>query len=88
MFERRSFAEGRFGCLATLGGPKRAVIATPQEAGISPLGQRRALATYIDSSILRLSTVYVSGGRRGLELELSPSDLVVMSGARLGEIAQ
>jgi len=83
--------------LAILAGAKRAEMATPQEAerrtgyvvgGISPLGQRRPLATYIDSSISKLSTVYVSAGRRGLELQLSPGDLVVASGARLGEIAQ
>ena len=83
--------------LATLAGAKRAEMAMPQEAerstgyvvgGISPLGQRRLLSTYIDSSISKLSTVYVSGGRRGLELEVAPSDLLASCRARLGEIAR
>ena len=83
--------------LATLAGAKRAEMAMPQEAerstgyvvgGISPVGQRRLLSTYMDSSISKLSTVYVSGGRRGLELEVAPSDLLASCRARLGEIAR
>ncbi|MDC5695629.1 Cys-tRNA(Pro) deacylase [Intrasporangium calvum] len=44
--------------------------------GISPLGQRRRLATIIDSSALEHDTVYVSGGRRGFQVELSPTELI------------
>ena len=83
--------------LATLAAAKRAEMATPQEAeratgyvvgGISPLGQRRRLETYIDSAVTTLSNVYVSGGRRGLEIELAPGDLVACCQARLGSIAR
>ena len=83
--------------LAMLAGARRAEMATAQEAerstgyktgGISPLGQRRPLSTYVDSSVSKLSMVYVSGGRRGLELELAPSDLVACCGAQLGKIAR
>jgi Cys-tRNA(Pro)/Cys-tRNA(Cys) deacylase len=51
--------------------------------GISPLGQRRALATLLDTSALAHPTIYVSAGRRGLELELSPADLVALTGAEV-----
>jgi Cys-tRNA(Pro)/Cys-tRNA(Cys) deacylase len=56
--------------------------------GISPLGQRTRLVTYADSSVTRLSRVYVSGGRRGLELELAPGDLIGACDARIGAIAR
>ena len=83
--------------LATLAEVKRAEMATAQEAeratgyvvgGISPLGQRRRLETYIDSAVTELSNVYVSAGRRGLEIELAPGDLMVCCDARLGSIAR
>jgi Cys-tRNA(Pro)/Cys-tRNA(Cys) deacylase len=83
--------------LATLAEAKRAEMATPEEAeratgyvvgGISPLGQRRRLQTYVDSAVTKLSNVYVSGGRRGLEIELAPGDLVACCQAHLGSIAR
>jgi Cys-tRNA(Pro)/Cys-tRNA(Cys) deacylase len=55
--------------------------------GISPLGQRRRLQTVLDASALAHETVFVSAGRRGLELELAPDDLVRLTGARVAAIA-
>ncbi len=49
--------------------------------GISPLGQRRALPTHVDDSALAHDTVFCSAGRRGLELELAPRDLVALTHA-------
>jgi Cys-tRNA(Pro)/Cys-tRNA(Cys) deacylase len=56
--------------------------------GISPLGQRRALPTVVDVSALDHHTIHVSAGRRGLELELAPTDLVELTGARVAPIAR
>ena len=62
----------------------RAEAATGYVAGgISPLGQRRRLPTYVDSSALAHETVFVSAGRRGLELELDPGDLIRLTGAEM-----
>ena len=51
--------------------------------GISPLGQRRALPTLVDETALEHETVFVSAGRRGLEIELAPQDLVALTSARV-----
>jgi Cys-tRNA(Pro)/Cys-tRNA(Cys) deacylase len=51
--------------------------------GISPLGQRRALPTFVDDTALAQDTVYVSAGRRGLEIELAPHDLVALTSAQV-----
>ena len=56
--------------------------------GISPLGQRRSLPTIVDASALDHETIHVSAGRRGLELELAPADLVELTGARVAPIAR
>ena len=75
---------------------KRAELAKPADAeratgyvtgGISPLGQRRPLPTHVDASALEHETVFVSAGRRGLELELDPHDLVRLTGATVAAIA-
>jgi len=55
--------------------------------GISPLGQRRQLRTVVDGTATTHSTIYVSAGRRGLQVELDPADLVRLTGARLADIA-
>ena len=56
--------------------------------GISPLGQRKPLRTVVDASALLHTTVYVSAGRRGVELALAPMDLVRLAGARTADIAR
>ena len=51
--------------------------------GISPLGQRRALPTFVDEWAMVHDTIFVSAGRRGLEIELAPGDLVKLTGAEV-----
>ena len=81
---------------AALGG-KRASLAEPAAAervtgyvvgGISPLGQRRRLPTVVDESALAWATVLVSAGRRGLDVELAPADLVRLTGAVTAAVAR
>ncbi|GAA4688542.1 Cys-tRNA(Pro) deacylase [Phytohabitans rumicis] len=82
--------------LAAAAGGKRAAMADRAVAerttgyvrgGISPLGQRKRLPTVIDSSAEKHDTVYVSAGRRGLQVELSPADLTRLTAAVLAVIA-
>lgn len=56
--------------------------------GISPIGQRRSLATIIDQSAADWTTVFVSGGRRGLEVELDPTDLRDVTNGRFAVIGR
>ncbi|MEO7753573.1 MAG: Cys-tRNA(Pro) deacylase [Terracoccus sp.] len=56
--------------------------------GISPVGQRRPLPTVLDESAFDHATVYVSGGRRGFDLELSPVDLLAVTGASRAPIGR
>lgn len=74
---------------------RRAAMADPKVAeratgyvvgGISPLGQRRAHPTVVDDSAMDHDTVFVSAGRRGLEVELSPAELVRLTGARVAAL--
>ncbi|MFD9291669.1 Cys-tRNA(Pro) deacylase [Streptomyces sp. NPDC060030] len=83
--------------LASAVGGKRAAMADPAAAerttgyvrgGISPLGQRRRLRTVLDASAGSHSTICVSAGRRGLEVELSPSDLASLTEASLAPIGR
>jgi Cys-tRNA(Pro)/Cys-tRNA(Cys) deacylase len=81
--------------LAAAVGGKRAAMARPEDAeratgylvgGISPVGQKRRHPTVLDDSALGSDTIFVSGGRRGLDLELSPHDLVRATGARTAPV--
>ena len=56
--------------------------------GISPLGQRKRLLTFLDESATAHDTVFVSAGRRGLEIELAPADLVALTGADVRVLAR
>ncbi|GAA3337027.1 Cys-tRNA(Pro) deacylase [Amorphoplanes nipponensis] len=76
--------------LAHAAGGKRATLADRAAAerssgyvrgGISPLGQRKRLPTVIDDSALALERMYVSAGRRGLQVSLAPADLVRLTDA-------
>ena len=55
--------------------------------GISPLGQRRRLPATVDESALAWDTILVSAGKRGLQIELAPADLVQLAGARVAAVA-
>ena len=74
---------------ARMAGAAAAERATGYVAGgISPLGQSSALTTVVDVSALDHETIHVSAGRRGLELELAPTDLVELTAARVAPIAR
>ena len=81
--------------LAGAVGAKKAVMADPTAAqrssgyvlgGISPLGQRTPLPTVVDATAADFASVYVSAGRRGLQVELAPADLVAVTGATLAAV--
>ena len=83
--------------LAAAVGGRRAVMADPAKAtratgyvlgGISPLGQRTRLRLVLDETASALDTVYVSAGRRGLEVELTPGDLLDATGGTTAAISR
>lgn len=83
--------------LAAAVGGKRAAMADPAVAerrtgyivgGISPIGQKTAHPTVLDETAELWDTVFVSGGRRGLDLELAPADLIRATSAVVADIAR
>jgi len=67
---------------AELSDPKRAERATGYVVGgISPLGQRKCLRTFVDASAREQDAIVVNGGRRGLQIVLKPADLILIASA-------
>jgi Cys-tRNA(Pro)/Cys-tRNA(Cys) deacylase len=82
--------------VADIFGVKKAQMAQKDEAqkttgyllgGISPLGQKRVLRTVLDESIKEFETIFVSGGKRGLDIEVYPKDLKEILKAKVDKIA-
>ncbi|MFT7388113.1 MAG: Cys-tRNA(Pro)/Cys-tRNA(Cys) deacylase [Candidatus Endobugula sp.] len=83
--------------IAKAAGAKKATMADKSDVerstryvlgGISPLGQKKPLKAFVDSSVNNYSTIYVSAGRRGLEIELSPDDLSALTNGDFATIGQ
>jgi len=83
--------------LARAVGGRKAVMADPTAVeratgyvvgGISPVGQRRAHPAVLDASALEHASILVSGGRRGLDIELAPTDLVAITSAIVDEVGR
>lgn len=83
--------------LAVATGGRRAELADPAKAeratgyvvgGISPLGQRKALPTVIDETVNLFDTVFVSGGKRGLQIEIAPADLILLTRAQVAPLTR
>jgi Cys-tRNA(Pro)/Cys-tRNA(Cys) deacylase len=90
-------AQVQLKAVAAATGAKSAELADPDDAqrltgyvlgAISPLGQKRRLRTVVDASAGTFPTIFVSAGRRGLEIEVAPADLVRLTGATVAEIAR
>lgn len=81
--------------LAKAAGGKKAQMADPAQVerttgyvlgGVSPLGQKKALPTYIHATAQQLEQMYISAGKRGLEIQLAPDDLQQLTRARFAAI--
>jgi Cys-tRNA(Pro)/Cys-tRNA(Cys) deacylase len=85
----KALAAAAGGKKAAMAGVTAAERATGYVAGgISPLGQRRRLPVVVDATALEFPTVFCSGGRRGLEIELAPADLVRATNATVAPISR
>ncbi|MCY7297334.1 Cys-tRNA(Pro) deacylase [Alteromonas sp. a30] len=83
--------------IAKAAGAKKANMAEPAEVeratgyvlgGVSPLGQKKRLKTFIDDSAQQQSSIFVSAGRRGLEIELAPQDLLKLVNGKYAALCQ
>ena len=81
--------------VASAFGAKKAVMANKDEAqkvtgyllgGISPLGQKKRLKTLLDESVNKFETIFISGGKRGLDIEVKPKDLVRLLSAKIVKV--
>ncbi len=81
--------------VASAFGVKKAMMANKDEAqkvtgyllgGISPLGQKKRLKTLLDESVNKFETIFISGGKRGLDIEVKPKDLVKLLSAKIVKI--
>ncbi|MBS3805080.1 MAG: Cys-tRNA(Pro) deacylase [Oleiphilaceae bacterium] len=82
---------------ARAAGGKKATMADRKEVqqrtgyvlgGVSPIGQKKCCKTIIDETARQFSTIFVSAGRRGLEIELAPDQLTGLTGGKFAEVRQ
>ncbi len=89
LLDMKAFATACGGRRTDLADPARAQRMTGYVVGgISPIGQKRPLRTIIDEQAWLHDVIYVSGGRRGLDIGLAPSDLVQVTQAQIAAIAR
>ncbi|MCG7601725.1 Cys-tRNA(Pro) deacylase [Halomonas sp. McH1-25] len=89
MLDLKALARAAAGKKATLADTVEAERATGYVVGgISPLGQKQRLTTFIDASAADLACMHISGGRRGLEIGLAPEDLQRLTQARLAPLSR
>ena len=85
----KALARALGGSKAAMAEPKAAERATGYvTGGISPVGQKRALRTVVDETAAAYDVVYVSAGRRGLDLGIAPADLVAATGAITADVSR